>query len=264
MPEKMPTLDQIQVLVTEFLVKYSFQVLGAIVVVVAGLFVSRMAAVTVLRTQARRSVDVSLAALIARTVRVTVLAFFVLIALANLGISIAPMLAAVGGLAVGAGVALQGLVSNYGAGLSIILGRLFRVGDTIEVVGCAGVVTEISLGTTRLRTDDGEDVIIPNRKIVGEVHRNSYRFRVVDTTVGIVYGADPIAAIELIEKVLAEQPGLATNRTPQVGIERFADNTVRIAYRYWVTSDALVETRHTVNASVYRALLDAGIMLSPY
>ena len=62
-----------------------------------------------------------------------------------------------GGLAVGASLAIQGPVSNYGAGLSIILGRLFRVGDTIEVVGCAGVVTEISLGTTRLRTDDGEE-----------------------------------------------------------------------------------------------------------
>lgn len=264
MPETIPTLDQIHALVTEFLVKYAFQVLGAVVIVVAGLLVSRMVSDAVLRTQARRNVDVSLGALIARTVRAVVLAFFILIALANLGISIAPMLAAVGGLAVGAGVALQGLVSNYGAGLAIILGRLFRVGDTIEVVGCAGVVTEISLGSTRLRTDDGEDVIIPNRKIVGEVHRNSYRYRVVDTSVGIVYGADPLKASSLIEAVLAGQPGLAPNRVPQVGIERFADNNVRIAYRYWVPSEALVDTRHAVNAAVYKALLDAGIMLVPH
>ena len=263
MPEKMPTLDQVHALVTEFLVKYAFQVLGAALIVIAGLVASRMVSDALVRSQAKRNVDVSLAALIARTVRAVVLAFFVVIALANIGISIAPLLAAVGGLAVGAGVALQGLVSNYGAGLSIILGRLFRVGDTIEVVGCAGVVTDITLGATRLRTDNGEDVIIPNRKIVGEVHRNSYRYRVVDTTVGIVYGADPLVAIRLIEGVLAGQSALAPNHPPQVGIERFADTTVRIAYRYWVPSEALVAVRHEVNAAVYRSLLDAGIALAP-
>ena len=263
MTDKIPTLDNVYALVTEFLVKYAFQVLGAALILLAGVIVSGMVSKALLRAQQKRQFDVTLSGLIARTVRAVVLAFFAVIALANLGISIAPLLAAVGGLAVGAGVALQGLVSNYGAGLSIILGRMFRVGDTIEVVGCAGVVTEITLASTRLRTDDGEDVIIPNRKIVGEVHRNSYRYRVVDTAVGILYGADPLEAVAVIQRVLAEAAGVARDRSPQVGIERFADNTLRIGYRYWVPSEQLVETRHAVNAAVYAALLAAGIALAP-
>ena len=98
--------------------------------------------------------------------------------------------------------AIQGPVSNYGAGLIIILTRMFKVGDTITVQGCSGLVAEITLATTRLQAEDGEDIVIPNKHIVGEIHRNSYAFHIVEGTLGIGVASDANAAIEITRLIL--------------------------------------------------------------
>ena len=261
--EKLNTLSHVYAVLTEFVVKYALQVLGAVVILLVGLMVAGMVQRALLRTQARRQMDLTLSQFIASTGKLVVLTLFALIALSNVGISIAPMLAAVGGMAVGAGFALQGLVSNYGAGLSIILGRTFRIGDTIKVVECSGVVEEITLPTTRLRNDDGESIVIPNRKIVGEVHSNSYRHRVVAGSVGVPYGCDPQRAVALICGVLDAQLEAVNEHPPQVGIESFGAETILIAYRYWAPSVGYFKICHAVNGAIYVTLTEAGIDLRP-
>lgn len=261
--EQLNTLSQVYVVLTDFVVKYALQVLGAAVVLLVGLLVAGMAQRALLRTQARRQMDPTLSQFIASAARLVVLTLFALIALSNLGISIAPMLAAVGGMAVGAGFALQGLASNYGAGLSIILGRLFRLGDTIKVVDCAGIVEEITLSTTRLKTDDGASVIIPNRKIVGEVHSNSYHHRVVTGSIGVRYGSDPQRAVGLILDALSTQAEVSMEHPAQAGIESFGPDTIAITYRYWAPSGRYFQTRHAVNSAIYVALTEAGVDLRP-
>ncbi len=143
-----------------------------------------------LRVQERRHVDLTLRQFIASTARVLVIGMFVIMALSKLGISITPLIAALGGLAVGASFAIQGPVSNYGAGMVVILTRMFKIGDTINVQDCSGVVADISLSSTRLVAEDGEDIIIPNKHIVGEVLRNSYDKRLVEGRIGIDPEAD--------------------------------------------------------------------------
>jgi small conductance mechanosensitive channel len=93
------------------------------------------------------------------------------------GISIAPFIAALGALAFGASFALQGPLSNYGAGLMIIIARPFVVGDTITVKNVSGIVEEVTLATTILTTEDGEKITIPNKHIVGEILNNSFANR---------------------------------------------------------------------------------------
>src|SRR5690349_12512625 len=119
--------------VMQFLIAYSFQLLGALVVLIVGVLLAGWIAKILLRAQERRNVDPTLRQFIASTVRLLLIGLAIVIALGNLGISITPLIAAIGGLAVGASLALQGPISNYGAGLIIILTRLFRVGDTITV-----------------------------------------------------------------------------------------------------------------------------------
>lgn len=263
MHDEIATLTRVYGLIVDFFVRYAFQLLGAVLIMGAGAWVAAAVGRAVLRMQARRNVDVTLRQFIASTVRLVVLVIFAVIALAKLGISIAPLVAAIGGAALGAGMALQGTVSNYGAGLSLILGRPFKVGDTIEVQQCAGVVTEIGLGATRLKAEDGEIIVIPNRQIVGEIHRNSFGRRVAEGTVGVAYHHDPLRAVTLVSDALHTLADVAETPAPQVGIDSFGETAIAIAYRYWVPSDRYFEVRHTANAAVYRALVDGGVDILP-
>jgi small conductance mechanosensitive channel len=177
------------------------------------------------------------------------------------GITIAPFIAAIGAVAFGATYALQGPLSNYGAGLAIILGRAFLVGDTITVAGVFGVVEEVTLAHTTLRTEDGVKITVPNKHIVGEILHNSGEYRIVESSVGISYGADPTKAIEVIAQALATFPQLKGGTAPQIGIDDFHDSSVAIGYRYWVPTQRYIETMHGVNLAVYQALGRAGITI---
>lgn len=254
-------IRQIYELVVNFLVTYSFRLVGAVIVVIAGIIVSRWVGRAMLRLQERHDVDVTLRQFIASAVRMVVIGLFLVIALSQLGISITPLIAAIGGLAVGVSFALQGPVANYGAGLVIILTRMYRVGDTVTIRGCSGLVEDISLATTILLTEDGERIVIPNRQITGEIHTNSYANRVVEGQVGIAYSEDPGRAIAIIAEALAAVEGVSTETEPQIGIAEFGDSSINIDYRFWVPTQRYFQVKHRANMAVYSALRDQGVSI---
>ena len=261
MDEEIALVQRVYTVIVEFLVNYSFQILGAVIILVAGFIVARWVARVLLRVLERRDVDVTLRQFIASTVRLIIIALFVMIAMGKLGISITPLIAALGGLAVGASFAIQGPVSNYGAGFVIILTRMFKVGDTISVQGCSGVVADINLATTQLIAEDGEDIVIPNKHVVGEIHRNSYANKVVEGSIGIAYHESPQVAIAVIEKVLHDNPDVADTPAPLVGIETFGDSSINIAYRFWAPTMKYFETQYAINLAIFDALADAGVSI---
>lgn len=256
--EKVETIQRVYDFIIQFLVGYSFQLLGAIVILAAGVIVAGWTARALLRVQERRNVDVTLRHFISATVRLLVIALAVIIALGNLGISITPFIAAIGGLAVGASLALQGPISNYGAGLVIILTRVFKVGDTITVQGCSGIVSEISLATTILKAEDGEDIIIPNKHIAGEIHRNSRANRIVEGRIGIAYGEDLERAVEQVRGAVDAFDGAASDPKPQVGIEVFGDYAIQIGYRVWLPTPRYFDLMYRLNLAILQALQAGG------
>ncbi|MEM8768940.1 MAG: mechanosensitive ion channel family protein [Pseudomonadota bacterium] len=259
MEEQLDLVAEVYQLVINFLVNYSFQILGAVIVLLVGIVVARWIARAVLRIMERRNVDTTLREFLAALVRMLVVAVFLLAVLDRLGISVTPLVAAIGGLAVGASFAIQGPVSNYGAGLVIILTRMFKLGDTITVQGCSGQVEEISLATTILKTEDGERIVIPNKQIAGEIHTNSSEFRVVEGLVGVAYSDDPERAINVIRDALAAVEGVTQAPTPQVGIAGFGDSSVDIDYRFWVPTNRYFEVKHAANLAVFKAIGDQGL-----
>lgn len=261
MKEELELVQKIYTVVVEFLVNYSFQLVGAIIILVAGIIIARWVSRMLLRVLERRDVDVTLRQFISSTLRLFIIAMFVMIAVGKLGISITPLIAALGGLAVGASFAIQGPVSNYGAGFVIILTRMFKVGDTISVQGCSGVVSEISLATTQLVAEDGEDIVIPNKHVVGEIHRNSYESKLIEGSIGIAYQDDPKIAVNVIETVIAAQEGVVAQPKALVGIESFGDSSINIAYRFWAPTMKVFEIQYAVNMAVFTALGEAGISI---
>lgn len=262
MQEDFALVQQAYELVVNFLVNYSFQLAGAAIILVVGFIVGSWVARVLLRVQEKRNVDVTLRQFIASTARLVVIALFVIIALSKLGISITPLIAAIGGLAVGASFAIQGPVSNYGAGLVIILTRMFKVGDTISVQGCSGLVKHIELAVTHLEAEDGEDIIIPNRHIVGEIHRNSYTNRMVEGQVTIDENADAMRAVALINEVLASIEDLPESDRATVGIEAFAHGGIVVGYRYWAPTSAYFKLMYQVNNEIYQAFASNNIALA--
>lgn len=245
----------------EFFVNYSFQVIGAILILIIGVMVSRWLGNLVIGLLTKRNVDVTLRGFIGSAIRILVLACFVVIALGKFGISVAPFVAAIGAIGLGAGLAVQGLLSNLAAGFNIILTRPFVVGNTITINGIFGVVKEIRLAMTLLETEDGELITVPNRHIVGEVLHNSFEYRVVEAEVGIAYDEDADAAVQLIRKTIKEFDGVTSNPEPQVGIASFGDSSVNIGVRYWVPTKEYFQTQYRVNGAIYRAVKGAGITI---
>jgi small conductance mechanosensitive channel len=243
----------------EFIVKYGFQVIAAIIIIVIGLLVARWLANLVISVCTKRNLDITLTRFLGSVVKMVVLAFVMIIALGKFGITIAPFIAAVGAVAFGSSLALQGPMSNYGAGLVIVVTRPFVVGNTITVKGVSGIVEEVGLAATHLSTEDGEEITIPNKHIVGEILTNSFANKIVETKIGISYEDEPEKAIEVIREVLAQTPGIVTEPDPHVGIEEFGDSSVNIGMRYWVPTKQYYQTLYEANSSVYAALKEKQI-----
>ena len=133
--EELEQMTEVYNMLVTYLVNYSFQIFGAIVVLVLGVFIGRRLSDLVLALCAKKSLDITLSRFFASAARIGIITFAVLIALPKLGIQVTPFLAAIGALGLGAGLAMQGLLSNYGAGLSIIFTRPFVIGDTVRING---------------------------------------------------------------------------------------------------------------------------------
>ena len=258
MQEEMQQLEAIYDAIVAFFVNYSFQLIGAIIILIIGMFVAGRTARWVEHFCIGKKLDITLSRFIGSFIKIAIIVGVAIIALGKLGISVTPFVAAIGALSLGAGLAVQGLVSNYGAGLNIIITRPFVVGDTITVKGVTGIVEEVHLACTILTDEDSVRIMIPNRHIVGEILHNSAANSLVETTVGVAYNSDPDQVTDVILAVL-DTHGVSDTRTPQVGIGEFGDSSLNIEVRFWVPTDKFHETRFKVNNAIFEALKLAGI-----
>ena len=261
--EQIQAVTRLIDIAVEFGVAYGLQLLGALVIFLIGLKAAKWAGLRVLNLCENKNLDITLSRFFGNVVKILIVAVVVIITLSNFGIDIAPLVALAGAAAFGLSFAVSGPLSNYGAGLVIILTRPFVVGDTIEVRGVGGVVGEVTLSTTTLIGEDKERIVIPNRQIVGEILVNSDANRIVESQLVIEANNDPEVAIAAIAEALREFDGLAEGKVPQVGIHDFNFGGIVLGLRYWVPSSRYYLTRFAVNQAALAALNAKGISLMP-
>jgi len=261
MEEEITAIQKLINTVIEFCVNYSFQVVGAVIVLIVGSVIANWAAKILLQILEKKKMDITLAKFMAGMVKTLILAFVILIALGKFGITIAPFIAAIGALAFGASFAIQGPLSNYGAGLSIVFSRPFMVGNTISVAGVSGVVEEVKLACTILTNEDGVRITIPNKQIVGEILHNSKENKIVEGVIGISYDSDPGQAVNLIRQTLENVSEVMKEPKPHIGVQEFGDSSINIGFRYWVPTVKFFQTSYEANLAVYKALQVAGIKI---
>lgn len=185
-----------------------------------------------------------------------------IIALGKIGISAPPMVAAIGAASLDAGLALQGMLSNYAAGITIIMTRPFLVGNTIEIKGERGLVKRIQLGMTILANEEGEQISIPNKHMIGEILHNSFRNKLVEAKFNLNYNTDPERAISVITELLNNNPYVDRGTTPTIGINGFNVIGIEIAVRYWVPTQSYFQHKYKVNLALYHALKLANIEMA--
>jgi small conductance mechanosensitive channel len=259
--EELQQLDEMKNKLITWLAESGVAFAVAILIIALGFWLAKTVANLIIKLCDKRGIDVTLARFFAGFSKIVVIAFATIMALSKLDITITPFIALLGAGAFGLSLAVQGPVSNYGAGIVLIITRPFKVGDTLTLNGLTGIVDCVNLGNTQLLNEDEERITIPNRNVLGEIFTNSYDYSIIEAVVGIDYSADPEAAIRCIAEAVKGVAGVAPDRAPDVGIEDFGDSSINIGYRVWVPTNAYHRTRYAVNMAVFRALEAAKITI---
>jgi small conductance mechanosensitive channel len=221
-------------LLTQYVVQYGFRLLGAALVLGAAAFVARSVGTLVEKWLDRHDLEPPVRLLLVRLVKVIIILLGLLIALDQLGFQIAPLIAGLGVAGLGIGLALQGVLSNVVAGLSIIFTKPYRVGEHISLLGVHGDVVKIDIFTTTLMHPDRSHIVIPNRKIVGEILHNFGSIRQLDLSVGVSYRTDITKVLAVVHGLLAQHPHVLKDPLPAVGVAKLGDSAVNISIRPWV------------------------------
>ncbi|NBU42095.1 MAG: mechanosensitive ion channel family protein [Planctomycetia bacterium] len=261
MNQHIETLQHLQNRAIDLLMEFGPRAISALLILTVGFFVARALGRAFLRAIARLDLDVTLRDLLARIVRLAVMLLFVLIALQNLGVELLPLIAGLGVAGAGIALALQGVLGNLVAGFTIILTRPFRVGEFIDIHGEEGRVEAITLFSTKLSHPDRSVVIIPNRKIVGEILHNYGTLRQLNLTVGVAYDTDIGRALQVIDEVLQANPKVVRDPAPVVRVIALADFSVNIAVRPWAQVIDAGVTSSELNRAILERFRASGIQI---
>ncbi len=261
MEEELQQLEALKNKLILYFVENGMRLFVAVLILVIGFWIGKRVANLILKICEKKELDPTLARFFAGFTKITIIVFALVMALSKANIPVTPFVALIGASAFGLSLAVQGPISNYGAGIVLIVTRPFVVGDTLTLNGLCGTVDSVNLGNTQLINEDEERITIPNRKVLGEIFTNSYEYKVVEAVVGIDYGGDPQKAIDCITAAVKTIGGIAPDREPDVGIEDFGDSSINIGYRVWVPTKAYHHTRYQLNMAVFRALETAKITI---
>jgi small conductance mechanosensitive channel len=255
------TLDKAKSTLIDLAIRFGPKLLVALLIIVAGLAVAGWVARTAERGLLRIDLEPPVRQLMTRIARVLVLGLFVIMALQNLGVEMLPLLAGLGVAGAAVALATQGVLGNVVAGLTIIFTKPYRVGDYIEIVSVEGRVDTISIFSTTLVHPDRSHIVVPNRKIVGEILHNYGRIRQTEVTVRVAYDTNLPPVLETIQalvranaRVLAEPPSL-------IGVAALGDSAVQIKVKPWGQVGDYGVFEGELNLAIVSSLRQRGVAI---
>jgi len=244
-------------------VRFGPKLLVAILILIAGFFVAGWVARGVARGLHRFELEPPVRHLLTRVIRVLVIGLFAIMALQNLGVELLPLIAGLGVAGAGIALATQGVLSNMVAGLTIIFTKPYRIGEYIAIAGVEGQVEAITLFCTALSHPDRSRIIVPNRKVVGEILHNYGRIRQPEIRVGLAYESNITSALGAIRDLVKANPRVLTEPSPVIQVDTLADSAVEIAIKPWVAAADYGAVAGELNLTLVEELRRQGIGI-PY
>ncbi len=247
--------------IVDWIISYGGRMAGALAILVIGWIGGRLARRIVRRLMTRAKVAPAVTAFCAQLSFIVILVVAVVASLARFGVETTSFVAILGAAGFAIGFALQGALSNFAAGVLLLIQHPFRIGDFVEVAGVAGTVQDIQLFTTVLATPDNVKVIVPNGKIYGNTIHNyaGYETRRLDLGVGIGYGTPIERASSVAMKLMQNDDRVLVEPFPQVLVGELAESSVNLTLRMWVAGSNYWDVRFDLIRAVKQAFDREGI-----
>lgn len=246
-------------------VAYGFNIASALLILIIGIWLARRLANLITNALHRAHIDTSLTNFISNLVYYALVAVVILAVLDRLGVQTTSLVAIIGAAGLAVGLALEGALSNFAAGVLILLFRPFKVDDWVETAGIFGKVENILIFSTILITLDHKTVTIPNSQVTGSPIVNYSQKGVVrlDMVFGIGYDDDLLKAKQLLLEIISTHSLVAKSPAPSVNVLELADSRVDLAVRPYVSADDYWRVWFDVTEQVKLRFDEAGISI-PY
>jgi len=249
--------------ILDLLFQYGPKLIAAIVILFAGRFFAKIVRSAVRRVLQKSKVDELLISFVSSLSYMAMLAFVIIAALNQLGIQTTSFVAIIGAAGLAIGLALQGALSNFAAGVLMLIFRPFKNGDYIEGGGVSGTVEQIQIFTTELLTPDNKLVIIPNSNMMGGniINYSANKIRRIDLVIGVGYSDDLKKVKQVLSDIIAAEPLLLKDPAPIIAVSELADSSVNLVVRPWVKTQDYWKQRFQLIENIKIGFDQAGISI---
>jgi len=252
-------------IIIPFLTQWGLKVIGAVAVLLIGRMVAGMVRSGVRRAMVKAQVDVTLIPFVASLVYYLVMAVVIIAVLSLFGIETTSLIAVLGAAGLAVGLALQGTLSNFAAGVMLLVFRPFKVGDFVEIGGIAGSVVTVKIFSTIMKTPDNIMITVPNAQVWGDTIKNYNGFdtRRIDLVMGISYDDDIQVAMDTISKIVNADERVLADPAPQIAVSNLGDSSVDLVVRPWCSGADYWPLRFDLTRQLKEGLEAAGCSI-PY
>ena len=249
----------------QMLIDFAVKLIVALAIVFIGKLVASLVRDGVVKVMRLRGMDETIISFLSSLLYGTLFIIVIIAAISHLGFNTTSLVAIIGAAGLAIGLALQGSLSNFASGVLLIILKPFKSGDFIDVAGVTGIVEEIHVFSTKLRTGDNKTVIIPNGKITSSTITNfsTKPERRLDLVIGVSYDADLAKTKALLTKITNEHELVLKNKEIVIGVQELAESSVNFVVRPWVSSGNYWPLHRDLLEKIKVALDDAGIEI-PY
>jgi small conductance mechanosensitive channel len=219
----------------DYLVSYGLRIIAALVIFIVGRWVARLVSRLIEKVLIRANVEPALAGFLKKLCFFLILAFVIIAAIDKIGIQTTSLVAVLGAAGLAIGFALQGSLSNFAAGVMILIFKPFKAGDFVEVAGTLGAVQQVGIFNTILNHPDNRRIIVPNSQVTSDKITNftAVDRRRVDMVFGISYDDDIRKAKEVLMNLVKSDPRVLKDPEPVVAVSALADSSVNLVVRPW-------------------------------
>ena len=242
---------------------YAINIIGALLIFIIGKWLARRIAVLLATLMKKNNVDLTLVNLLKNLTYYILVVLVVIAAVGRLGVNTTSFLTIIGAAGLAIGLALKDSLSNFAAGVMLVLFRPFTIGDVVSTAGITAKVEKITIFNTLFCTADNQLVIVPNNKIISDIitNINAKDTRRIDLVVGISYTDDMVQTKGILERLAKEDSRVLTDPETTVAVAELADSSVNLVFRPWVKTADYWAVRFDLTENIKNALDEAGISI---
>ncbi len=242
---------------------YAINIIGALLIFIVGKWLARKITNLLAKLMGKGDVDITLINFLTNLAYYTMVVLVVIAAIGRLGVNTTSFLTVIGAAGLAVGLALKDSLSNFAAGVMLVLFRPFTIGDVVSTAGITAKVEKITIFNTVFCTADNQQIIVPNNKIISDIitNINAKDTRRIDLVVGISYADDMAKTKEILQRLADADSRVLADPATTIAVAELADSSVNLVFRPWVKTADYWDVRFALTENIKNALDEAGISI---